>query len=128
MIFAGIKLVTGYELRPNCIGHTEDSVNMVKHYLRLGEKLFQFCCNRAVKSDNFRRVDWQEMANSFSSNLLGNSMRLMGDFQKSFQESFNFSVTGKNDNGNDEFRGIADLTPLTTTVLNNSTGKKIHEL
>lgn len=96
MIFAGIKLVTGYELRPSSIGHTEGSITMVKRYLKLGEWLFQYACNQAVNSDSFIRVDWKEMSNSFSSNLLGNSMRLMNDFQKSFQESFNFNINDSN--------------------------------
>lgn len=84
MILAGVKLVTGFELKPERVGHTSDSISFVKKYLRFGEWLFQSVCNKAVKSSYFKRVDWREMSQSFSSNLLASSKRMMDDFQKAF--------------------------------------------
>lgn len=87
MVLAGIKLVTGYELSPHSVAHTENAISFVKRYLQLGEWLFQHACSRAVKSPSFKRVNWKEMSQSFSSNFLGSTMRLMDDFQKAFDKS-----------------------------------------
>lgn len=87
MILAGVKLVTGYELSPNSVAHTDGSISFVKRYLKLGEWLFQYACDRAVKSSSFQRVDWKEMSQSFSTNFLGSTMRLMDDFQKAFDKT-----------------------------------------
>lgn len=93
MILGGVKLVTGYELRPNAVAHTEGSISFVKKYLRLGEWLFQIACNKAINSKSFIRVDWKEMSQSFSTNLLGSTKRMMDDFSKAFELSTSGKIT-----------------------------------
>lgn len=87
MILAGVKIVTGYELRPNSIGHTDGSISFVKHYLQVGEYLFQYVCDRASKSNSFKKVNWLEMSQSFNTNFLGGTMKMLEDFQSSFAKA-----------------------------------------
>lgn len=86
MILAGIKLATGYELRPDVFGHNPDSVGYMRKYLKFGEYLFQAACNKAVNSKSFKRINWKEMSDSFSKNLLSSTRRMMDDFQKKFDD------------------------------------------
>lgn len=88
MILAGIKLATGFELRSDTFGNGTDTISYMKKYLKFGEWLFQTACSKAVNSRSFKRVDWKEMSDSFSKNLLGSTKRIMDDFQKKF-DSFN---------------------------------------
>lgn len=91
MILAGVKMVTGYELEPKTIGHTDGSISAVKRYLKLGEWLFKSVCNKAVNSRSFKRVDWKEMTQSFGENFLGSTKRMMDDFQKTFDAASNLN-------------------------------------
>lgn len=87
MVLAGIKMVTGYELSADSVAHTDGVRAFVRRYLHLGEWLFQVACNKAVNSKSFRRVDWKEFTQSFSSNFLGSTKRMMDDLQKSFESA-----------------------------------------
>lgn len=86
MILAGVKLATGFELRPDMFGHNLNSIGYMKKYLKFGEYLFQVICDRAVNSKSFKRVNWKEMSDSFSKNLLNSTKRVMDDLQKRFDD------------------------------------------
>lgn len=85
MILAGVKLATGYELKPTEVGHTEGTISFVRKYLQFGEWLFQVACHKAVTSKSFKRVDLAEMSRAFSGNLLNSTKRFMDDISKSFE-------------------------------------------